>query len=74
MSKLLTVPEAASSTGLSERFLRTCVFERRITFHKLGRRVFFAPEDLDAFVKAGRVEAKRDSYRLKAVAKRGGDA
>jgi excisionase family DNA binding protein len=62
MSRLKTIPEAASYTGLSERFLRTLVFERRITFHKLGRRVYFAPEDLDAFVEAGRVEAKRDSY------------
>ena len=52
MSKLLTLPEAAHETGLSERFLRTLVFERRITFHKLGR-LYFAPEDLAAFVAAG---------------------
>ena len=74
MSRLKTIPEAAHETGLSERFLRTLIFEGRITYHKLGRRVFFAPEDLAAFIEAGRVEAQWDSHnRLRAVARNGGD-
>jgi len=33
---------------LEERFLRRLVAERRIKFSKIGRRVYFKEEDLDA--------------------------
>jgi excisionase family DNA binding protein len=42
--------------GTSVRFVRRLVFERRIAYTKLGRHVRFDPDDLDAFVSAGRVE------------------
>jgi excisionase family DNA binding protein len=56
MDRLLTVEEAADRLGTSTRFVRRLVFERRIAYVKLGRHVRIAPSDLDAFIRAGRVE------------------
>jgi excisionase family DNA binding protein len=57
MNELLTVKEAANRRGTAERFIHRLVFERRIPYTKLGRHVRIAAYDLDAFVRAGRVEA-----------------
>ena len=57
MDTLLTVEQAAECLGTSERFVRRLIAERRITFIKLGRHIRIDPDDLDAFVSAGRVEA-----------------
>jgi excisionase family DNA binding protein len=56
MDRLLTVEEAADRLGTSVRFVRRLVFERRIAYVKLGRHVRIAARDLDAFIRAGRVE------------------
>jgi excisionase family DNA binding protein len=48
--KLLTVEETAERLGTSVRFVR------RIAYVKLGRHVRIAVRDLDAFIRAGRVE------------------
>ena len=56
MDRLLTVEEAAGRLGTSTRFVRRLIFERRIAFVKVGRHVRIAPEDLDAFVAAGRID------------------
>jgi excisionase family DNA binding protein len=61
MNELLTVKEAANRLGTAERFIRRLIFERRIPYTKLGRHVRIAARDLDAFVRAGRVEAGRTS-------------
>jgi excisionase family DNA binding protein len=53
---MLTVEEAADRLGTSARFVRRLVFERRIAYTKLGRHVRIAARDLDAFIRAGRVE------------------
>ncbi len=52
----LTVTEAAIYLNTSVRFVRRLVAERRIAFHKLGSHVRIARPDLEAFLKAGRVE------------------
>jgi excisionase family DNA binding protein len=57
MNELLTAGEAADRLGTTERFIRRLIFERRIAYTKLGRHVRIAARDLDAFVRAGRVEA-----------------
>jgi excisionase family DNA binding protein len=57
MNELLTVKEAADLLGTAERFIRRLIFERRIPYTKLGRHVRIAARDLDAFVRAGRIEA-----------------
>lgn len=55
-SNYLDVNDAATYLGVKVRFIRRLVSERRIAFHKAGTHVRFAREDLDAFMKAGRVE------------------
>ena len=56
MDRLLTVEEAAERLGTSTRFVRRLIFERRIAFVKVGRHVRIASTDLDAYIRAGRVE------------------
>ena len=56
---LLTVEEAAEYMNTTARFVRRLVAERRIAFVKLGRHVRLSITDIDAFVKAGRVEPVR---------------
>jgi excisionase family DNA binding protein len=53
---LFTVEEAAERLGTSTRFVRRLIFERRIAFVKVGRHVRIASTDLDAYIRAGRVE------------------
>jgi excisionase family DNA binding protein len=57
--KLLTLEEAAARLGTSTRFVRRLVFERRITYIKVGRHVRIAEVDLAGFVTARRVDALR---------------
>ena len=56
LDRLLTVEEAAERLGTSTRFVRRLIFERRIAFVKVGRHVRIASIDLDAYIRAGRVE------------------
>jgi excisionase family DNA binding protein len=57
MDQLLTPQEAADRLGTSLRFVRRLVFERRITYRKLGRYIRFHPDDVEAYIAANRVEA-----------------
>ena len=59
MDQLLTPQEAAERLGTSLRFVRRLVFQRRIPYVKVRRHVRIAASDLDAFIAAGRVEARR---------------
>jgi excisionase family DNA binding protein len=54
--RYLTVPEAAGYLNTSVRFVRRLIAERRIAFHHVGRHVRLDVVDLEAFMKAGRVE------------------
>ena len=59
---MLTVEQAAELLGTSSRFVRRLISERRIAFVRYGRPgapVRIAREDLDDFVRAGRVESMR---------------
>jgi excisionase family DNA binding protein len=56
MERLLTVEDAAARLGTSVRFVRRLIFERRIAFVKVGRHVRIVAADLDAYIRAGRVE------------------
>lgn len=60
----LDVVGAASYLGLTERHLRQLVFERRLTHFKLGRRLVFDTDDLDAYLEANRREASQGSERI----------
>jgi excisionase family DNA binding protein len=56
MEQYLTVEEAAERLGMSPRYVRRLISERRIPFHRLGRSVRLAETDVVAFALAGRVE------------------
>jgi excisionase family DNA binding protein len=56
LDTLLTVDQAAERLGTSPRFVRRLVFQRRIAYVKLGRHVRIDAHDLDAFIRAGRVD------------------
>lgn len=51
----LTIAEASHYLGVTPRFVRTLVQERRIVFYKVGKFVRFSTDDLDVFMQAGRV-------------------
>jgi excisionase family DNA binding protein len=55
--RLCSIDEAAEHLGVSVRFVRRLVAERRIRHMKVGRYVRFDRTDLDAFVAAGVREA-----------------
>ena len=48
----LTYPEAAEHLGCSERQLRRWVSQGRVPYTRLGLRVLFVAEMLDAFVES----------------------
>lgn len=56
---LIDITQAAERLGVSVRFMRRLVDERRIPFHKIGKFVRFDPADLDHFVMQGRVDPAR---------------
>lgn len=56
---LLDVEQAARRLGTKERFVRRLVAERRIRFYKVGKFVRFHPDDLTAYIRAGRVDPVR---------------
>ena len=56
LDPLLSVEQAAECLGTSVRFVRRLVFERRIAYVKLGCHVRITARDLDAFIRASRVE------------------
>jgi excisionase family DNA binding protein len=56
---LIDIELAAVRLGVSTRFMRRLVDERRIPFHKIGKYVRFDPSDLDRFATQGRVEPSR---------------
>ncbi|MFD0365633.1 helix-turn-helix domain-containing protein [Nocardia sp. GCM10030253] len=62
-TKYLSVPQAASYLGTTERFMRRLVAERRIVFYKVGRHVRFSLSDLEEFAQAGRVEPVSITWR-----------
>lgn len=65
MQRPLNIAEAADRLGVTPRFVRRLVAERRIPFLKVGRHVRFDPDDIDAFLAAGRVEAQRNGWPVR---------
>ena len=55
----VALPEAAAFLGVSERWLRRAVHERRLPYLKVGHYVRFLLADLEKFLTEARVEAQR---------------
>lgn len=54
---LLDVAAAASVLGVTERWVRRAIAERRLPFVKVGRNCRFRPEDLRVYIDKHRVPA-----------------
>ena len=63
---LLDIPAAAERLGVTQRWVRRAVAERRITFVKVGRNVRFEPEAISRYIERQRKPA-RDDARLNPV-------
>lgn len=57
----VSVVEAADWCGVSKFTMRAWLRQRRIPFFKLGRRVVVDAADVDAFLRAHRVEAREEA-------------
>ena len=57
-NKKLDLIQGASMLGVSPHTLRAWTRERRIAFHRCGRRIVFAITDLERFLADNRVEAR----------------
>ncbi len=58
MSDLMSVKEASELLRLTQATVRRWILERRVTYVKLGRRVFLRRADLDALVNRSIVPAR----------------
>ena len=56
LSALIDIATLADRLGVTERFVRRLVEERRVPFLKIGKFVRFHPDDIDHWVSARRVE------------------
>ena len=56
---LIDIEQAAERLGVTVRFMRRLIDERRIPYHKIGKYVRFDPADIDHFAIQGRVEPAR---------------
>ena len=61
--RLLGVDEVADSLGVTNRFVRRLVAERRIPFVKVGKFVRFDPAEVNRWIDRQRVEPQRASCR-----------
>lgn len=55
-SSLIDIEQAATRLGVSPRFVRRLVSERRVAFFKVGKFIRFDPTELDAWLNDCRVE------------------
>ncbi len=58
MEHLLNVKTAGEKLGVSPHTIRAWVFQRKLPYVRLGRRIGLRPEDLDSFIKKNLVEAR----------------
>lgn len=65
-STWLDVEGAAAHLSMSEAFVRKLVLQQRIRHYKVGHRLRFDPADLDAFIRAGVVEARAEKGNRRA--------
>jgi excisionase family DNA binding protein len=59
--RLVNIREAAQILSISTSTLYSWVWQRRISFVKVGRAVRFRSADLDRFIAANRFEARSDA-------------
>jgi excisionase family DNA binding protein len=58
--KLIAITQVAERLGVSVRYVRRLVHERRIPFIKLGHLVRFDPDEIDAWIERSRRPPRDD--------------
>jgi excisionase family DNA binding protein len=58
LQKRLSIAEAAERLGVSPFTLRSWLRQRRLPYHRLGRRIVLDPADVETFLQGCRVEAR----------------
>lgn len=56
---LVNIQQAARGMGVSPHTIRAWLYQGKLSYVKLGRRVLLRSEDLEAFIKKNVVEAKK---------------
>jgi excisionase family DNA binding protein len=64
---LLDIDRVAQTLGVTPRFVRRLVAERRIPFIKVGKFVRFDPFELDAWIEGKREAAKRSATAFRST-------
>lgn len=59
----MTTVQASVYLGVSERYVRRLVAERRVSYYKVGRLVRFRRQDLDALLSSSLVESRQGGAR-----------
>jgi excisionase family DNA binding protein len=60
----VSLEEGAGRLGISPHTLRTwSVYQRRVPFLRMGRRILFKLSDLEAFEQSSRIEARGPAGR-----------
>jgi len=62
---LLDIEELAARLGVSARYVRRLVAERRIAFIKVGHLIRFEPEDVDRWIVENRISQLRPGRALR---------
>ena len=65
---LWDITEVAERLGITERFVRRLVAERRIPYIKVGRFVRFDPDDLADWIRAARIPPRPLSQPFSMIA------
>lgn len=55
-SSLMDIPTLAQRLGVTERFIRRLVAERRVPFYKIGKFIRFDPELIEDWLADTRIE------------------
>jgi len=62
MKKLLTPRECAEMLSLSVSGIYNYVYEKKIPYKKVGRRLRFDPEEIERWIEHHPVRERRDSF------------
>ncbi len=60
MEKLLNVKEAAEKLNISPHTIRAWVFQKRLPYVRLGRRIGLKAEDIDSFITRNYIQAREN--------------
>jgi excisionase family DNA binding protein len=59
----LTITDAADQLGVSSFTVRSWLRQRRLAYHRVGRRIVLDQADVDAFLQDCRIEARKTAAR-----------